>query len=172
MTDTQTMRETFEKTTRLPLKRNMIYKDQYDDMATEDAWFCFQAAWTRKPAAQVAGAEPAAYFLRAENGLLCAPFTATIDQAEAAAKSHNVTLVPLFTHPAPEPDATKVVSVPVPWEGIAKGYKGGVATGGEHDGVETGRISLHYENYRTADAAFDLITNLIDAALAADRERT
>lgn len=80
----------------------------YRDCAIQALWNVLQAAWTRKPAAQVAGAEPAAWMNPKEGCVM----DAFIWSKDPASPRYNT---PVYTHPAPEPDATKVVSVPDEW---------------------------------------------------------
>lgn len=54
-------------------------------------------------------------------------------------------------------------------ERLTNGYQGSVVTGGTRDGVSCGRISLHYKDFVTADAAHEVVTAMIDAAMAKER---
>lgn len=135
MTDTQTMRAEFEGWA----DDNCIRKD----MGAWDAW---QAAWTRKPAAQVAGACE----LRGTGKCGC-PTACRLNMAAMITAP-----MPIYTHPAPEPDATKVVSVPELTD----------------EQIEEVIESMGWSLDPQEDSDVKQFARAIVRALAADRERT
>lgn len=139
-----------------------ISGDDYKDPTVEHDWRVWQAAWTRKPAVQVAEAviaqatpcphmwefQPQATGLQQERCSICYAYRC-IAQAQS------------FTtcHPAPEPDAAKVVSVPV-YEQVAAALEMLMEDIEEHRGIAYST----FDSEGCAEAAL--------RALAADRERT
>lgn len=121
MTDTQTMQDIIE----MHLSDSDVANYRNGEavkLCSGDLHAIIQAAWTRKPAAQVAGAEPKLGKLVPDSACKqgkCAMSTAgcwngcELLKSRPLGGSYSVTI---GTKPAPEQDATKVVSVPVPWE--------------------------------------------------------
>jgi hypothetical protein len=138
---------------------------EYDDADNyRSAWFMHhlelvlkeaEAAWTRKPAAQVAGVEPFAWQWRkkGEAWTLANTFNSRVYATTADSEVRA-----LYPHPAPEPDATKVVSVP---DVMAKGNP-------IYDALMLGIGELALIDREKGEE----YAAVVRAALAADRERT
>lgn len=178
MTDTQTMRAEFEayiQSQNPAANLTKIDGDKYASVILQSRWLDFQAAWTRKPAAQVAGEERTKLWqMQNDEGKIgwyfdcdghfidveCDDGKYSVFFRDRSTGSEVWFDQADNTHPAPEPDATKVVSVPTARERYEVAFPKDVRVGlGDSWSVISG-------DFKDAEIAE------LRAALAADRKRT